>query len=211
MARRVNDAATCDMSPKIGILGGTFDPIHKAHVHCAKEACDALELDKVVFVPAALPSFKRDKDLAPFEQRLEMCELATRDFEKFEVSDIEGRRDGISYTVDTVRELLESDYASARLYFIIGSDAFLTLPKWRESKELASLVDFAVLMRSDDDAESVMDVARELGARAHLVNGERMDVSSSLIREILQEGASPKGFLDDAVLDYIEKEGLYHV
>lgn len=210
MARHVSDACTRERRPKIGVLGGTFDPIHLAHVRCASEARDALGLDKVIFVPAALPSFKRDKELAPFDHRMRMCELATRDIDGFEASDIEGRREGVSYTIDTVRELLESDCAEASIYFIIGSDAFLTLPKWKQAKELAELVDFAVLMRSEDDSESVMEVAREVGAQAHLVNGERMDVSSSRIREILGEGGLPDAFLDDAVLDYIEKEGLYH-
>ena len=194
---------------KVGVLGGTFDPVHSAHIYCAQRACDALGLDKVVFVPAARPPFKLDKELADFPHRLKMCELATRDFDNFEVSDIEGRREGISYTIDTVRELLAGKYSGAKIYFIIGSDAFSAFQEWRESAKLAKLVDFAVLMRSDDEMESVADTAKRTGAKVHFVNGERMDISSSDIRNAFSEGRPPKELLPEAVFDYIEKEGLY--
>lgn len=197
-------------SKKVGILGGTFDPVHLAHLNCAKKALDTLGLDEVVFVPAGRPSFKLDKHLADVEKRIEMCELAVSEHPKYKVSDIEAKREGVSYTIDTINDLLANEYNQAKLFFIIGSDAFLTLPKWRSAYELARLVDFAVFMRSDDDETRVTQTARDMNARIHLIDSDRIDISSTQIRRMIQKDEPVGKYLPDGVDEYIKEEGLYH-
>lgn len=204
-------SASDERKSRIGIFGGTFDPIHIAHLHCADVACEALGLDKVIFVPAFIPSFKQEKDLADFHHRLKMCELAVQVNDKFSVSDIEFARGGVSYTVDTVKEFLEGECAGSQLYFIIGSDAFLTLPKWKQASELVDLVDFIVLMRPGDANDSVEHVASKMGAKAYCIEGGEMDISSSHIRELCRNGEAPKSLLTGSVFEYISRKGLYHV
>lgn len=197
-------------SKKVGILGGTFDPVHLAHLNCAKNAFDTLDLDEVVFIPAGRPSFKLDKKLADVENRIEMCELAISGHPEYKVSDIEAKREGVSYTIDTVNDLLANEYNQAKLFFIIGSDAFLTLPKWKSASDLANLVDFAIFMRSDDDEKKVSETAKEMNARIHLIDSDRVDISSSQIRRMIQNGESVREYLPNKVDEYIKKEGLYN-
>ncbi len=195
---------------KVGLLGGTFDPIHLGHIHCALVARDTLGLDEVLIIPAARPPFKLENKLASIEDRLEMCKLAVLGEDGLAVSDIEARRQGASYTIDTVEELLGENDLETPPYFIIGSDAFLTLPKWRRAQELVKLVDFAVLMRSSDSELSVNQVASEMEARLHTIPADRMDVSSSEIRKRLRTCADVSKFLPQRVAEYIEEKGLYH-
>lgn len=195
--------------PRVGILGGTFDPVHKAHVHCAMEAKEALGLDKVLLIPAARPSFKRDLDLADFSDRAAMCELAIKGKDGLEVSRMEGDRPGISYTIDTLEELMSSELSEAKTYFLIGSDAFEDLGKWKRFSDVVKLVEFAVFMREEDNDAHMRALANTFGATAQFIPCERMDVSSSEIRRRLRSGASLNGMVDDAVLEYIEEKGLY--
>lgn len=205
------DAKRIDGTKKIGILGGTFDPIHSAHLACANIALNELGLDEVVLVPASISPFKQDRELAAFEHRYKMCEMAVDSLPGLEISDIENRRPGVSYTVDTISELLSGDYEGDELYFIIGSDAFLGLPKWKDSDRIAELVNFAVLMRNEDDSEAVTDVSDSLNARTFLLDAPRIDVSSSDIRRAIANGESVKGSLPEAVYEYIQTESLYDV
>ena len=197
-------------SRKVGVLGGTFDPIHLAHLNCAEKAYGELGLDEVVFIPAGRPSFKLDKKLADVKNRIEMCEIAVSGHPEYKVSGIEAEREGVSYTIDTINDFLAHEYSDAKLFFIIGSDAFLTLPKWKSAKELAELVDFAIFMRSDDDEELVRQVAKEMNARIHLIKSDRIDISSSKIRDMIQKGESVNEYLPSSVSEYIEEKGLYH-
>jgi nicotinate-nucleotide adenylyltransferase len=123
---------------RLGILGGCFNPIHAGHIHVAREAMRLLALEKVLFVVAATPPHKPPHGLAPFSDRLQMVRLALEKHEAFEASDIEGKRGGPSYTVDTLRELrrLRPD---AELYFIIGADTIRELPTWREPEKVLRL------------------------------------------------------------------------
>lgn len=211
MAKHVSDAISNGRKTmKVGVFGGTFDPVHLAHIHCAIQALDALNLDEVIFVPAGIPSFKRDRELAASTHRLKMCELAVSCHPEFKVSDIEVKREGISYSIDTIEELLFGDYENAELFFIIGSDAFLTLPEWRRAADLAQLVDFAVLMRENDDDRNVIEVAGKMNAKVHLIDCERLDISSSQVRDALKRRESVSEYLPESVSEYIRKENLYH-
>lgn len=195
---------------KVGVLGGTFDPVHLAHLNCANKAYEILGLDEIAFVPAGRPSFKLDKKLANIEDRIEMCEIAVSGHQEYKVCDIEAKREGVSYTIDTINDLLAHQYRHAKLFFIIGSDAFLTLPKWKRASDLAELVDFAIFMRSDDDEKRVAQVAKDLNARIHLINSDRVDISSSQIRAMIQNGESVSEYLPRGIDEYITEKGLYH-
>lgn len=202
-----------DSGVHIGIMGGTFDPIHIAHLICAEAAYSQSAFDEVLFIPAGVPSFKQGATCASPNERLAMCELATADNNHFKVSDIEVRREGITYTVDTVCELKGKLGDGARLTFIIGSDAYLTLLQWRCADELCRMVDFAVIVRSGDDAEQVRAYARSLevdfGTHTTLVLAPSMDISSHKIREMVKEGRSIRYLVPKAVMDYINEKGLY--
>ena len=123
---------------RIGVYGGTFNPIHTGHVRLAQSYLEALSLDKILVIPANIPPHKRAKQLLPGDVRMELCRLACGEDERLEVTDIELKREGSSFTVDTLREL-KVIYPGAELYLIVGSDMFLTMETWRESGEIFRL------------------------------------------------------------------------
>jgi nicotinate-nucleotide adenylyltransferase len=134
-------------SLRLGILGGTFNPIHNGHIAIARQAREALGLDQILFIPAGDPPHKQDRSLAPAKDRYEMVRLAIASEATFALSDVEIRRSGKSYTVDTIR-LLQQEYGpQTRLSFLIGLDAFLDLPSWREPETLLRLCSFVVISR----------------------------------------------------------------
>lgn len=219
----------------IGIFGGTFNPIHNGHLFMARQARRMLGLERVLFMPAGVPPLK-DDDLAPAEARLKMVELAVVDEPGFEVLDMEVRRPGISYTVDTAQELSER-FRGHTLVFIMGMDAFLDLPRWKGADRLLSLVDVAVLLRqpfsvsslvglpwfaagqSLDPLELEQQLAPGSEARRHLklCSGRSlwllavrpMDVSATEVRARLKRGDSCGDSLPPAVECFIISKGLY--
>lgn len=185
---------------KVGFLGGTFDPIHLGHLRAAETAREGLGLERVAFVPAGVPPH-RGAPLASALDRYAMTALATACQPAFVASDMELRREGPSYTVDTLRA-----WRCARphdeLVLLLGSDAFADMSGWREVEALRSLCEVAVLARPGD--------ARETGDATTLrVVGPALDLSSSEIRSRLAEGRSVRYLVPEAVADYITKRGLY--
>lgn len=169
---------------KIGILGGSFNPIHHGHLFMACAAMEGLGLDKVIFVPAHCSPHKTDRGLAPAQHRLAMARLAVRDQKNFIVSDVEIKRGGISYTVDTARyfrRLCPKD----QLFFIIGEDSIQGLRDWKNIDGILSILSFIA------------------------VNRERCPVSSSQIRRRLSHRQSINGLTPAAVIGYIRQKGLY--
>uniref|UniRef100_UPI00256FD663 nicotinate (nicotinamide) nucleotide adenylyltransferase n=1 Tax=Adlercreutzia caecimuris TaxID=671266 RepID=UPI00256FD663 len=132
---------------RIGILGGTFDPVHAAHLVCAEAVGAALGLDRVVLMPAGVPSFKRDTAAASAEDRLSMADLAVADNPRLAYSGLEVERAGVTYTADTLRELRRRLPAGCEIVFIMGTDSFLTLDRWHEAASLGGLASFAVATR----------------------------------------------------------------
>ena len=190
---------------KIGIYGGTFNPIHRGHVHFAKEALNKLHLDKVIIIPDNMPPHKANKGIAPAEMRLFMCRLALEKEEKIEVSDMEIKRTGISYTVDTLRELKEI-YPSDELFLLTGTDMFLTIDKWKSCEEIMSLATVVGAPRHKEDLEKVLVKEKELknkGLNCQVLPLIPVETSSTEIRNGKEEG------LDNKVLSYIEQNGLY--
>ena len=196
---------------RLGIMGGTFDPIHVGHLILAEQVADALSLDRILFIPTGNPSFKRDKLVRPAADRLRMVELAIEDNPRFLASDMEVVREGVTYTLDTLRELHTLLPDTAELFFIMGSDTLLTLDHWRASEELAKLACFVGVNRPGDSLASEDDLARlrALGFDVVLLEAPALEVSSSDIRQRLESGRSVRYLVPDSVIQYAEKKRLY--
>ena len=195
----------------IGILGGTFNPPHVAHLLCAQEAHDQLDLDRVLLMPVATPPHKEAPGDPGPAARIAMCELAVAGDERFAVSDLEVRRGGASYTVDTLRALHES-HPGVDLTFIVGGDMASSLPAWREPREVVGLARLAVAEREGARRVDILErLATIPGAvdRVDFFDLPRMDVSSSLVRRRVAAGRPIRYLVADAVAEYIADHGLY--
>src|SRR5262245_20057203 len=135
-------------APRLGWLGGSFDPVHAGHLHIARGAADALDLPRVLLVPAHEPPHKRDRRLAPDADRLALLQIACRADPRLVPCDLELRRGGVSYSIDTARALLAAEPAGTRLFAIVGADTLADLPTWREAAELLRLVTFCPVVRN---------------------------------------------------------------
>ncbi len=204
--------------PTVGVFGGSFNPIHFGHLLLADEICEALRLDRVLFVPAAVPPHKPAAELASAEHRYRMTALAVREHPRFAVSDLELRREGPSYTVDTLAAL--RDEGALRL--LIGSDTFLDLLSWREPREIARLARLIVVPRTggefDPDGPAAQKVLHELGLSAFgaadgpvLYRAASLPISGSDLRLRAREGRSLVYRMPEAVAAYIREHGLYRV
>ena len=200
---------------KLGILGGSFNPIHLGHLVLAETAREALGLDRVIFIPAKLPPHKRAAPLADGADRLAMVRLAVAGNPAFAASDIELRRPGVSYTVDTVRALREKLGAGVQIYFLIGMDTVAELTAWREVARLARLCQFVPLSRpghANPNAAALERAVGRLPARAILKRAVAMPligISSSEIRRRVAEGRTIRYLVPDAVAAYIRRKRLY--
>lgn len=204
---------------RLGIFGGTFNPVHIGHLRTAEETREAVGLDRVVFIPSGNPPLKR-RGLAEAAHRYEMVALATASNPCFLVSDIELHRTEKSYTVTTLH-LLREQYRDDELLFILGVDAFLDIPHWRQPESLMATTDFAVVVRpgfslsllasspyiARESAESAPALAS--GRRIIPVNVTQLDISSTEIRRRIREGKSIKYLVPEAVENYIYDNGLY--
>jgi len=186
---------------KIGILGGTFNPIHIGHLILAEETREKIGLEKVIFVPAYFPPHKENSDIAKAEHRLAMVKLATADNRNFSVSDLEIKRDGRSYTIDTIKEL-KVVYPQDELYFIIGSDLLEYLDEWKDLNEILKLVKFIVATRPGYPLEKIPSHIATIPIRA-------VDISGFEIRKAIKENKSFRYLVSEAVYDYINKKRLY--
>jgi nicotinate-nucleotide adenylyltransferase len=200
---------------KLGILGGSFNPIHLGHLVLAETAREALGLERVIFIPAKLPPHKRAAALAAGADRLAMVRLAVAGNPALAVSDIELRRPGVSYSVDTVRTLREKLGAGTQIYFLIGMDTVVELTAWREVARLARLCKFVPLSRPEHAAPNTAALERAVGrlrARALLKRALPMPligISSSEIRRRVAEGRTIRYLVPDAVAAYIRRKRLY--
>jgi nicotinate-nucleotide adenylyltransferase len=195
---------------RIGILGGTFNPPHLGHLVCAQEALIQLELDEVLLIPTHTPPHKRLRDDPGPGHRLELCRLAVGSDERFAVSDLEVRRDGPSYTVDTLEEL-HANVQDSELYLILGGDIATGLSQWRKPERVLSLSALAVVDREGTPRAAVEAALDHLpgGERAHFFAMPQIAISSTLVRRRLQARQSVRYLVPDAVIDYIERHGLY--
>ena len=209
----------------VGLLGGTFNPIHSGHLALARRALEECRLDQVIFLPAARPPHKSGELLAPFADRIAMVRLAIDGEKRFQCSDIEATLPGPSYTIETLRLVEKGIAFSSRLYFLIGSDAFVDLLSWREYEEILRRVTIIVACRPGQDKDGSAfheflarlgyglqgGVWRRSGVSREIVvlSGDFVDISSTAIREGIAQGLEPLGQVPRQVLAYIEKRGLY--
>lgn len=190
---------------KIGLMGGTFDPIHLGHLRAAENARECLALDQVVFVPAGHPPH-RPGPCGGGLDRFAMVSLATATHPAFVASDLEVSRQGASYTVDTVAALLAAQ-PGATLVLIVGSDAFAEMGSWKDPERLLGLCSVAVVPRPGDGAAAATPPPD--AARFTRVQGPGLELSASLVRRRVREGRSVRYLVPDAVADFIAKRGLY--
>lgn len=197
------------MSSRIGVLGGTFDPIHYGHLAIAEEARAALGLGRVLLVPAGRQPLKHGAHAATPAQRLEMARLACQGNSALAVSPIEVERPGLSYTVTTLEQLSAADLGE--LHFILGADALGDLHRWREARRIIELARLVAVMRPGHAPDLAALEARLPGiaARITLVEGPRLGISSSELRRRIAEDRPVRYMLPDAVIAYIEEHHLY--
>lgn len=195
---------------RIGILGGTFNPPHLAHLVCAQEAYVHLELDRVVFVPASVPPHKPVEEEPGVAHRLALCRLAVRGDERFEVSDLEIVREGTSYTVDTL-QTLTTQAPEHELFLIVGGDIAAGLPEWRHPDRVLSLATLAVAERPGTERRAIDAALGRVpgGERARFFPMPTISISSSAVRERVRADRPIKYIVPDPVVDYIRAHGLY--
>lgn len=186
---------------RIGVLGGTFDPIHHGHLAAASEVAAALHLDQVLLVPVHSQPFKLDQRMAAPEHRLAMCRLAVEGDDRLGVSDVDVARGGVTYTLDTLTDL-RAEMPDAEVFFITGSDALARLHEWKDAERLTSLARFIGVTRPGHSLPD-MDMPHTL------VEVPAMAVSSTDVRRRVRTGAPIRYLVPRAVADYIAKHDLY--
>lgn len=198
---------------KIGISGGTFDPIHFGHLIIAEEIRETMGLNKVVFIPSGNPPHKAGSRITEGGQRLRMVKSAISSNPFFEASDIEVKREGPTYTVDTLAELKAIYGAGTRLFFITGADVVHDLLSWKDYERVFALCEFVAVLRpgygKSSFLESVKHLNKNLKAVIHTVEAPLIGISSTIIRERVGAGKSVKYLVPEDVEDYIRRNGLY--
>lgn len=211
---------------KLGILGGTFDPIHLGHLRSAEEIGQRLALEKVYLIPSALPPHKTKTPVTPFHHRLAMTRLGTDCSGLLETMDLEGNRPGFSYSIETLRELHEVLGPAPELFFILGMDAFLEINTWRDYKHLFDYAHFVILSRAGCRNQGLDAIFSDLnvkgstmgtgdhfeapsGRSIFLLTSTRMEISSTNIRNMVKEDKSIHFLVPEAVRVYIIEKGLY--
>lgn len=196
---------------RIGIMGGTFNPIHYGHLISAEAVRDKLQLDFVLFIPSGNPPHKKNIELMEASDRYKTIKLAISGVEGFVLSDMELKRAGKTYTVDTLKELHKTYYGN-QFFFIIGFDTLKELSSWKSIDQLGSLCEFAVVNRSNSTEELRAEFTEKSGKfnlRLHSVPIPEVNISSTMIRNRLKRGLSIRGLTPDAVVDYIENHQYY--
>lgn len=201
------------MNKRIGVLGGSFDPLHYGHLILAEQIRQEADLDKVILIPAYVNPFKEEVPPADGAHRLEMLRLAAGDHPFFGISDIELKREGPSYTYDTLAELKAKEYPDDELFFIMGTDSFYQLEHWFKAKELIENFGFLIGMRKGYDEEelkqTIARLQQTLPLRAEYIRIPELEISSTDIKQRIRDGKSVRFLLPDPVISYIRENELY--
>ncbi|MFL5342365.1 MAG: nicotinate-nucleotide adenylyltransferase [Gemmataceae bacterium] len=199
---------------RIGIFGGTFDPVHLGHLIIAEQCREQARLDQVLFVPSARPPHKQTDDITPFDKRAEMIRLAIAGNPMFRVEELEKDRPGPSFTVDTLTELHQRQPAD-ELHLIVGSDCLPDLPSWREPARILGLAKLIVAVRPgwpvwpQEQLRAALRLPAEELVHEQIVTLPLIDIASRDLRRRFSEGRSGRYFVPHAVLAYIADKGLY--
>jgi nicotinate-nucleotide adenylyltransferase len=212
--------------PRLGILGGTFDPIHYGHLRLAEEVAESLNLEHVYLIPAALPPHKGQRSVSAFQHRLEMTKIASAESPLLKVLDLEARREGFSYSIETLKIFHSMYPPDLDLHFVLGMDAFLEIETWKDFRNLFNYAHFVVIQRPgfpSDILESFLPTlgvsfekkgpanrfAAPSGYEVIPMEATLMDISSTKIREKVTGGKSIRFLVPEAVRSYIKNNGLY--
>ena len=191
----------------IGVMGGTFDPIHHGHLVAASEVADRFDLDEVLFVPTGQPWQKAGRQITPAEDRYLMTVIATASNPRFSVSRVDIDRGGPTYTIDTLKDLREQ-YPNEQLYFITGADALASIMSWHDWEEMFKLAEFVGVTRPGYELREDM-LPTDIQERVHLVEIPAMAISSTGCRERASQGRPVWYLVPDGVVQYIAKNDLY--
>ena len=201
---------------KIGVMGGTFNPVHNGHLVTAQEALSQFKLDRVIFIPTGNPPHKVEKDIAAAEDRYIMTVIATSSNSNFFVSRMEIDRKEKSYTIDTVRQLRKKHGENSSLYFITGADAILEILTWKNTNEIISLCKFIAATRPGYDMTRIEDFRKKLFSsseasykKIYIMEIPALSISSTDIRNRVRSGQPIDYLLPEGVSNYILKHGLY--
>ncbi|MDV4149965.1 nicotinate-nucleotide adenylyltransferase [Clostridium sp. AL.422] len=196
---------------KIGILGGTFNPIHLAHLYIAYEAKSQLELDKVIFMPAGSPPHKKDEEVLEASLRYKMVSEAIKDYEDFEISNYEIQKEGYSYTYETLEKFKSNDN---ELYFITGADCLMDIEKWKMPEEIFRLSKFVVFYRPGYDKKNLIiqkdKIEKKFNTSIKFLDIIDLEISSSMIRERISKGKRIDFFISKEVLNFIKENNIYN-
>ena len=200
---------------RIGILGGTFNPIHTGHLIMAEEVCKNHHLSKIIFIPTYIPPHKYVNDLVDAHHRFQMIKAAISGISKFEVSDLEIIREGKSYTIDTIQEILSHYGEDDEIFLIMGADSLNELELWKNIKRLAQLCHFVIVNRPGFKTEASARLVEIIGSD-NILDIERLrieispvDISSTNIRKRVNDGVQIKGLVPECVEAYIKEHNLY--
>lgn len=196
---------------KIGIMGGTFNPIHIGHLIAAQTSYEALNLDEIIFIPSGDPPHKTANSLVPAEQRFKMVKIAVEDNKNFSVCNMEINRPGKTYTYDTLLELRKL-YPDDIIYFIIGYDTLKEMDSWKDIKSVFKLCRFIVVNRGNTTEDLYSEIKRKkenYNAQIEIVKIPNIEISSTEIRDKVAEGKSIKYYLPEKVISYIENNTVY--
>jgi len=195
---------------KLGILGGSFDPIHNGHLLLARDVYEQLGLEKIIFIPAYIAPHKIGQGIASAADRYNMVKLAVEEIPYFAVSDVEIRKRGVSYTVDTMK-IMKQQYSDYELFFIVGADSVPQLKTWHKINDLLTIVKFAAVYRPGYD--DVLTIAKKdfgiASDRIIMVHTPEYAVSSTMVREQIKNGKILTDMIHPAVADYIKEHQLY--
>lgn len=196
---------------KVGIFGGTFNPPHISHVRAAEAFLRQMSLDRLLIVPSCTSPHKKDAVIASALDRYKMCELAFSELEKTEISDIEIKRGGRSYTCDTLAAL---NGESLELYFLCGTDAFLSLDKWKNPQDIFNLASICVIereraSRANELNDKISEYKSKFNARIFTLNTVPTTLSSTFVRECLATNRDTFEYVPKSVIEFIEERGLY--
>ena len=195
---------------RIGIMGGTFDPIHYGHLAAAHAALEQLDLAEVVFLPTGTPAFKLDRDITPGETRFAMCLAAVGSTDEFSVNALEITRGGVTYTAETLRQLSRNKHPNMKFVFILGADSAATLLRWRDQESLRSLASYAVVTRAGQEVPAeTLESLRDAGFSIQLVPSRTPLISSTDIRERVLAGADISHMVPPEVERIIRERKLY--
>lgn len=203
---------SCQNKKKVGIMGGTFDPIHYGHLMLAQSALDTFALDEILFVPSGTPWLKETSKVLSKSKRVSMTGMAIEDNPDFALSTIEIDREGNSYSFETVEELKKQQPLS-EFYFILGADSLMNLEHWKCPERLMAECTLLAAVRDDCDMTALKTqidyLKQKFEARIEILPVERIDISSTRIREMVADGKSVRYMLPDQVIKFIKKNHLY--